>query len=145
MQYGSRAHTNWNSCIISLVYGTLVSDQWPHFSVVTCVTAYYRGSLSNMVSRNTDFGPTRFWFRNQKIHLTWISSARVSIVEFIVGNTVEFVNVTMNPTNSDKASENRKKKKSWRLMRIEPETSWFKGSILTIRPRLIVMLYSLKF
>ena len=40
---------------------------------------------------------------------------RVSIVEFIVGNTVEFVNVTMNmtmnPTNSDKASENRKKKK----------------------------------
>ena len=38
-------------------------------------------------------------------------NARVSIVEFIVGNTVEFVNVTMNPTNSDKASENRKKKK----------------------------------
>ena len=40
---------------------------------------------------------------------------RVSIVEFIVGNTVEFVNVTMNmtmnPTNSNKASENRKKKK----------------------------------
>ena len=40
---------------------------------------------------------------------------RVSIVEFIVGNTVEFVNVimnmTMNPTNSDKASENSKKKK----------------------------------
>ena len=40
---------------------------------------------------------------------------RVSIFEFIVGNTVEFVNVTMNmtmnPTNSDKASENRKKKK----------------------------------
>ena len=33
----------------------------------------------------------------------------------IVGNTVEFVNVTMNmtmnPTNSDKASENSKKKK----------------------------------
>ena len=64
-----------------------------------------------MVSLNTDFSPTRLWFRNQKIHLTWISSARVSIVEFIVGNTVEFVNVTMNPTNSDKASENRKKKK----------------------------------
>ena len=68
-----------------------------------------------MVSLNTDFGPTRLWFRNQKIHLTWISSARVSIVEFIVGNTVEFVNVTMNmtmnPTNSNKASENRKKKK----------------------------------
>ena len=42
-------------------------------------------------------------------------TTRVSIVEFIVGNTVEFVNVTMNmtmnPTNSDKASENRKKKK----------------------------------
>ena len=41
-------------------------------------------------------------------------SCRVSIVEFIVGNTVEFVNVTMNMTmnhtNSDKASENRKKK-----------------------------------
>ena len=40
---------------------------------------------------------------------------RVSVVGFIVGNTVEFVNVTMNmtmnPTNSDKASENRKKKK----------------------------------
>ena len=40
---------------------------------------------------------------------------RVFIVEFIVGNTVEFVNVTinmtMNPTNSDKASENRKKKR----------------------------------
>ena len=40
---------------------------------------------------------------------------RVSIVEFIVGNTVEFVNVTMNmtmnPTNSNKASENSKKKK----------------------------------
>ena len=40
---------------------------------------------------------------------------RVSSFEFIVGNTVEFVNVTMNmtmnPTNSDKASENRKKKK----------------------------------
>ena len=40
---------------------------------------------------------------------------RVSIVEFIVGNTVEFVNVTMNmtmnPTHSDKTSENRKKKK----------------------------------
>ena len=36
---------------------------------------------------------------------------RVSNVEFIVGNTVEFVNVTMNLTNSDKASENRKKKK----------------------------------
>ena len=41
--------------------------------------------------------------------------SRVSIVEFIVGNTVEFVNVTMNmtmnPKNSDKPSENRKKKK----------------------------------
>ena len=36
---------------------------------------------------------------------------RVSIVEFIVGNTVEFVNVTMNPKNSDKASENKKKEK----------------------------------
>ena len=36
---------------------------------------------------------------------------RVSIVGFIVGNTVEFVNVTMNPTNSNKVSENRKKKK----------------------------------
>ena len=44
----------------------------------------------------------------------------MSIVGFIVGNTVEFMNVTMNmtmnmtmnhPTNSDKASENRKKKK----------------------------------
>ena len=43
----------------------------------------------------------------------------MSIVEFIVGNTVEFVNVTinmtmnmtMNPTNSNKASENSKKKK----------------------------------
>ena len=40
---------------------------------------------------------------------------RVSIVEFIVGNTVEFMNVTMNmtmnPTNSDKVSEYDKKKK----------------------------------
>ena len=36
---------------------------------------------------------------------------RVSIVEFIVGNTVEFMNVTMNPTNSDKVSEYNKKKK----------------------------------
>ena len=39
----------------------------------------------------------------------------MSIVGFIVGNTVEFVNVTMNmimnPTSSNKASENRKKKK----------------------------------
>ena len=39
----------------------------------------------------------------------------MSVVKFIVGNTVEFVNVTMNmtmnPTNSNKASENRKKKK----------------------------------
>ena len=39
----------------------------------------------------------------------------MSIVGFIVGNTVEFVNVnmnmTMNPTNSNKASENSKKKK----------------------------------
>ena len=50
----------------------------------------------------------------------------MSIVGFIVGNTVEFVNVsmnmTMNPTNRDKASENIKEK-SWRLPRIEPETS----------------------
>ena len=38
-------------------------------------------------------------------------SCRVSIVEFIVGNTVEFMNVTMNPTNSDKVSEYNKKKK----------------------------------
>ena len=41
--------------------------------------------------------------------------SRVSIVEFIVGNNVEFVNVTMNmtmnPTNSDKVSEYNKKKK----------------------------------
>ena len=37
--------------------------------------------------------------------------SRVSIVEFIVGNTVEFMNVTMNPTNSDKVSEYNKKKK----------------------------------
>ena len=40
---------------------------------------------------------------------------RVSIVEFIVGNTVEFVNVTMNMTmnltNSDKVSETNNKKK----------------------------------
>ena len=40
---------------------------------------------------------------------------RVSIVKFIVANTVEFVNVTMNmtmnPTNSNKASGNKKKKK----------------------------------
>ena len=39
----------------------------------------------------------------------------MSIVGFIVGNTVEFVNVTMNmtmnPTNSDKVSENNEKKK----------------------------------
>ena len=39
----------------------------------------------------------------------------MSIVKFIVGNTVKFANVTMNmtmnPTNSKKASENRKKKK----------------------------------
>ena len=43
------------------------------------------------------------------------NTARVSIVEFIVGNTVEFMNVamnmTMNPTNSDKVSEYNKKKK----------------------------------
>ena len=42
-------------------------------------------------------------------------SCRVSIVEFIVGNIVEFMNVTMNmtmnPTNSDKVSEYNKKKK----------------------------------
>ena len=42
-------------------------------------------------------------------------SCRVSIVEFIVGNTVEFMNVTMNmtmnPTNSDKVSEYNEKKK----------------------------------
>ena len=41
--------------------------------------------------------------------------ARVSIVEFIVGNIVEFMNVTMNmkmnPTYSDKVSEYNKKKK----------------------------------
>ena len=36
---------------------------------------------------------------------------RVSIVKFIVANTVEFVNVTMNPKNSDKASENKKTEK----------------------------------
>ena len=45
----------------------------------------------------------------------WFPKDRVSIIGFIVGNTVEFVNVTMNmtmnPTNSNKASENRKKKK----------------------------------
>ena len=44
-----------------------------------------------------------------------IGRYRVSIVEFIVGNTVEFMNVTMNmtmnPTNSDKVSEYNKKKK----------------------------------
>ena len=39
------------------------------------------------------------------------NTARVSIVEFIVGNTVQFMNVTMNPTNSDKVSEYNKKKK----------------------------------
>ena len=45
----------------------------------------------------------------------YLHTDRVSIVEFIVGNTVEFVNVTMNmtmnPTNSDKVSEYKKKKK----------------------------------
>ena len=44
-------------------------------------------------------------------HILSFDRVRVFIVEFIVGNTVEFVNVTMNPTNSNKASENRKKKK----------------------------------
>ena len=76
----------------------------------------------------------------------------MSIVGFIVGNTVEFVNVTMNmtmnPTNSDKASENRKKKKvlvpsAYRELNLRPPD--LKESILTIRPRLIVILYSLKF
>ena len=47
--------------------------------------------------------------------LKFFLEARVSIVELIVGNTVEFMNVTMNmtmnPTNSDKVSEYNKKKK----------------------------------
>ena len=50
------------------------------------------------------------WHRLFLLHIF-----RVSIVEFIVGNTVEFMNVTMNmtmnPTNSDKVSEYKKKKK----------------------------------
>ena len=45
------------------------------------------------------------------LFLDFSFNARVSIVEFIVGNIVEFVNVTMNPTNSNNASENSKKKK----------------------------------
>ena len=68
----------------------------------------------------------------------------MSIVEFIVGNTVEFVNVTMNmtmnPTNSDKASENRKKSLG-AYLELNLRPSDLKESILTIRPRLIDILY----
>ena len=49
------------------------------------------------------------------LFLDFSFNARVSIVEFIVGNIVEFMNVTMNmkmnPTYSDKVSEYNKKKK----------------------------------
>ena len=73
---------------------------------------------------------------------------RVFIVEFIVGNTVEFVNVTMNmtmnPTNSDKASENRKKKSLGAYQELNLRPPDLKESILTIIPRLIVILYCLK-
>ena len=73
-------------------------DHVLHYIKVTC--SEYCG-----IARPTVGKPGKYFSYN----------ARVSIVEFIVGNTVEFVNVTMNmtmnPTNSNKASENRKKKK----------------------------------
>ena len=56
----------------------------------------------------------------------------MSIVKFIVGNTVEFVNVTINMTmnmtmnpikTATKLQKIERRKKSWRLPRIEPETS----------------------
>ena len=71
-----------------------------------------------------------------------IHKSRVSIVEFIVGNTVEVVNVTMNPTNSDKASE-KKVLVPYQELNLRPPE--LKESILTIRPRLIVVSYSQKF
>ena len=59
------------------------------------------------------------FYEKQSQYIKMHELVLVSIVGFIVGNTVEFVNVTinmtmnmtMNPTNSNKASENRKKKK----------------------------------
>ena len=52
-----------------------------------------------------------FGYSSYLVRFIWSTKVRVSIVEFIVGNTVEFMNVTMNPTNSDKVSEYNKKKK----------------------------------
>ena len=52
-----------------------------------------------------------FGYSSYLVRFIWSTKVRVSIVEFIVGNTVEFVNVTMNPKNSDKASENKKTEK----------------------------------
>ena len=73
----------------------------------------------------------------------------MSIVKFIVGNTVKFANVTMNmtmnPTNSNKASENRKKKSLGAYQELNLRPPDLKESILTIRPRLIVVSYSQKF
>ena len=50
-----------------------------------------------------------FGYSSYLVRFIWSTKVRVSIVEFIVGNTVEFMNVTMNmimyPTNSDKVSE----------------------------------------
>ena len=36
---------------------------------------YYRGSSPNTVSLNTDFTPTRFWFRDKKIRIYKVISA----------------------------------------------------------------------
>ena len=64
---------------------------------------------------------------------------RVFIVEFIVGNTVEFVNVTMNmtmnPTNSDKVSENEKKKSYGACWELNPGPLNIEENMLTITPR----------
>ena len=70
----------------------------------------------------TNLSSLRFWiatsmhfYEKQSQYIKMHELVLVSIVGFIVGNTVEFENVTMNmtmnPTNSNKASENRKKKK----------------------------------
>ena len=67
------------------------------------------------------------FYEKQSQYIEMHESVLVSIVGFIVGNTVEFENVTMNmtmnPTNSDKASENS--------LQRPPD---LKKSILTIRP-----------
>ena len=82
----------------------------------------------------TNLSSLRFWIATS-MHFYEKQSQYIKMYELvlvsIVGNTVEFENVTMNmtmnPTNSDKASENRKKKRVWHLSRIESATSWFEG------------------